>query len=272
MNISEFSIPAARGPFTALRSGNPNGEKLLCLHGWLDNAASFLPLMPHLQQFDVVALDLAGHGGSAHRHPSYDYAFVDWLHDVLDVLDSLGWQRAHLLGHSMGGAIASVLASAAPERVLKLCLIEALGPVAGVAHEAGLRLRQAVATKRSVRAERQAKVIADIETAIDAARLIVQRNLREVEGGYIWRSDARLRLPTHVRTDEQFIRSWLSMIEAPTFCIAAENHPQYFSRELQDARMTVMKNAKLIRFDGSHHLHMEIAGQVAPAITEFLAA
>ena len=48
--MQEISINTARGKMTALQSGNPDGEKILCLHGWLDNAASFVPLMPLLDK------------------------------------------------------------------------------------------------------------------------------------------------------------------------------------------------------------------------------
>ena len=117
--MQEISLDTARGTITALQSGNLDGEKILCLHGWLDNAASFIPLMPSLENYHVVALDMPGHGGSQHRLPGYDYVFVDWIHDVLDAMDSLGWQKAHLLGHSMGGAIATIVAASAPERIDK---------------------------------------------------------------------------------------------------------------------------------------------------------
>ena len=52
---------------------------------------------------------------------------------VLDALDALQWPSANLLGHSMGGAIASMVAAAVPQRVTRLALIEALGPVSGKA-------------------------------------------------------------------------------------------------------------------------------------------
>ncbi len=111
--MQEIRLDVARGALAALRGGSPGGPRLLCLHGWLDNAASFLPLAPFLQDFDLVSLDLPGHGGSAHRPPGCDYVFVDWIHDVLDALDALGWERARLLGHSRGGAIARLVAAAA---------------------------------------------------------------------------------------------------------------------------------------------------------------
>jgi pimeloyl-ACP methyl ester carboxylesterase len=277
----EISLATARGSLTALRSGNADGPKLLALHGWLDNAASFTPLSPLLSEFDVVALDLPGHGGSAHRLPGYDYVFVDWIHDVLDALDALGWPRAHLLGHSMGGAIATLVAASAPERVDKLVLIEALGPISGIAEEAGTRLRHAVTARRALDGNKVARVIADLESAVDArlavskmtrdaARLIVARNLRPVAGGFAWRSDPRLTLPTHVRTDESFIRSWIRAIQAPTLVLAADPPPPYFSAPQRDARIAELVDGRAEVIAGGHHLHMEQAATVAAALRPFL--
>ena len=280
--MQEISLSTARGTVTALQSGNPDGEKILCLHGWLDNAASFTPLMPLLEKYHVVALDMPGHGGSQHRMAGYVYVFVDWIHDVLDVLDSLDWQQAHLLGHSMGGAIATIVAASAPERTNKLLLIEALGPISGIAEEAGQRLRQAVAARRYLANDKAARIIPDLETAVnarlaaskmtrDAARLIVQRNLQEVNGGYVWRSDPRMMLPTHVRTDESFIRSWIRAIEAQTLVIAADPAPLYFTPEQRSARLAQLKHGQLEVIPGGHHLHMEKADEVAKIILDFLA-
>ena len=280
---SEISLPTARGTLTALRSGNPDGPCLLALHGWLDNAASFIPLQPELAGFNLVALDLPGHGGSAHRLPGYDYVFVDWIHDVLDVLDALGWQQAHLLGHSMGGAIASMVAAAAPDRVLRLALIEALGPISGQANEAGGRLRMAVKARRALDGSKTPRVIPSLDAAvaarlavsqmdIDAATLIVQRNLRAVAGGFAWRSDPRLTLPGHIRTGEDFIRDWIRAIEAATLVLAADPAPVYFTAQARDARIAELKDGRCQVIAGGHHLHMEQAPLVGGVLREFLLA
>jgi pimeloyl-ACP methyl ester carboxylesterase len=283
VRFEEIRLETARGVIAGLRHGNPDGRRVLALHGWLDNAASFLPLMPHLSGFDVVALDLPGHGASAHRLPGYDYVFVDWIHDVLDALDALGWPRARLLGHSMGGAIASVVAAAAPERVERLAAIEALGPLSGVASEAGVRLRQAVTARRALDPSRQPRVIADIESAVDArlaasamtreaARLIVERNLRPVDGGFAWRSDPRLTLPTHVRTHEDFVLAWIEAIQAPTLVIAADPSPPYFTPTTLASRLARLSDGRVEVIAGGHHLHMEQPARVAEPLRAFLGA
>ncbi len=280
--IREISLNTARGVVTALQFGNLEGEKILCLHGWLDNAASFMPLMPMLENYNVVAIDMAGHGGSQHRMAGYDYVFVDWIHDVLDVLDCLDWQQAHLLGHSMGGAIATIVAASAPERINKLLLIEALGPIAGKAEEAGERLQHAVAARRYLVSDKAPRIIPDLETAVsarlaasqmtrDAARLIVQRNLQAVPGGFVWRSDPRMMLPTHVRTGEDFVRSWIRAIEAPTLVIAADPAPIYFTAEQRAGRLAELKNGRIEVITGGHHLHMEQPDIIGKIIQDFLA-
>ena len=282
MPLREIRLGTARGELAALRGGTPDGPKLLCLHGWLDNAASFLPLAAHLREFDLVALDLPGHGASEHRAPGYDYAFVDWVHDVLDALDALGWERADWLGHSMGGAIASAVAAAAPARVRRLALVEALGPVAGEPAAAGKRLRDAVAARRAL-AVKSPRVIPDLDTAVaarlaasrmtpEAARLIVERNLRPVEGGYAWRSDPRLTLPTHLRLAEETVQSLLRAIEAPVLVVAADPSPPYFTPEVRAARLACLAEGRLEVMDGGHHLHMEQPARVAAPLRGFLLA
>jgi pimeloyl-ACP methyl ester carboxylesterase len=181
----------------------------------------------------------------------------------------------------MGGVIATMVAASLPERVERLVLIEALGPIAGKADEAAAQLRRAVIARRAVDANKPARVIADIETAVtarqavsdmsrDAARLIVSRNLRPVAGGYAWRSDPRLTLPSHVRTDESFIRNWVGAIEAPTLVIAADPAPPYFTPSARDARAAELRDGRVEVLVGGHHLHMEQAALVASVVRPFL--
>jgi pimeloyl-ACP methyl ester carboxylesterase len=279
--VQEIRLDTGRGTLGALRFGTPGAPKLLCLHGWLDNAASYLPLLPYLADFEVVALDLPGHAGSDHRAPGYDYMLVDWIHDVLDAMDSLEWSRACLLGHSMGGAIATMVAVAAPERIERLALIEALGPLNGDPAEAGTRLRKAVAARRALKPGRPAKLIPDIEQAVDArlavsqmtreaARLIVTRNLRAVDGGYAWRSDPRLTLPSHLRVEEASILAWLRALDVPTFVLCAVPFPPYFTPQVRDARVAQVRDCELALLEGGHHLHMEQPEAVAALLRPFL--
>ena len=100
---------------------------VLFLHGfggdldnWLFNLDAVAAAAP------VIALDLPAHGQSAVRLPGSG-ALADLAGFVLHFLDAIGVERVHVVGHSMGGAIASQMALAAPQRVASLVLIASAG-------------------------------------------------------------------------------------------------------------------------------------------------
>lgn len=278
--IRELCLHTPLGKLTGLRAGREGAPRVLALHGWLDNAASFAPMLPHLQDFDVAALDLPGHGHSFHRPPGASYGLPEYLDDLLNALDALGWARCHVLGHSLGGAISSLLACAAPERVERLALIEALGPLAGAPGSAAERLRQALRDRRAI-AAKQLRVFPDIATAMrarmhannlsePAARLLVERGIAPVEGGFVWRTDPRLTTTTALRADEGTVREWIAGIAAPTLVIAAAQAPPYFDAVLRAARVACLRDGRSLVLPGAHHLHMETPEPVAEAVRGFL--
>lgn len=266
--MRDIVLDSARGRFAALRDGTAAGPKLLAMHGWLDNAASFRPMAPSLAHYDLVALDLPGHGRSFHYPADAEYSLFSTILDILAAADALGWERFAVLGHSMGGAIASLLAAAAPERVERLFLIEALGPLAAPEDSTAARLRDAVSQRRALDGKRkrvfpdpEVAVLARMQTNITAldeasSRLIVERGIRAVEGGYEWSSDVRLTLPTAVRMTEAQVRDCLSAIRCPTTLLVAEPTPPYFPPGLREDRVACVADIRCVSMPGSHHLHM----------------
>lgn len=266
--MREIFIDSARGRFAALRNDRTHAPKLLAMHGWLDNAASFRPMTPWLAHYDLVALDMPGHGRSFHYPDDAEYSMFSTILDLLAAADALGWPRFAVLGHSMGGAIASMLAAAAPERIERLFLIEALGPLAAPEDTTASRLRDSVTQRRALDGKRkrvfsdpQVAVQARMQTSITAldegsSRLLVERGIRAVEGGYEWSSDARLTLPTAVRMSETQIRDCLRAIACPTTLLVADPPPPYFTPALRDARVACVRDIRCVSMPGSHHLHM----------------
>jgi len=95
-------------------------------------------------------------------------------------------------------------------------------------------------------------------TALDegSSRLLVERGIRAVEGGYEWSSDARLTLPTAVRMSEIQIRDCLRAIACPTTLLVADPPPPYFTPALRDERVACVRDIRCVSMPGSHHLHM----------------
>ncbi|WP_448131033.1 alpha/beta fold hydrolase [Stenotrophomonas rhizophila] len=281
MTLTSFSLPVAGTTVAGLRSPGTGGQRVLALHGWLDNAASFVPLAAQLPGLELVAIDLPGHGHSAHLPPGTQYNTPGAICHVLDVADALGWDRFVLLGHSMGAGIASLAAAAAPERVERLIAIEALGGLRGPENETAQRLREHVRAARAL-PTRRLRVFPDLSAPIRArmmtnqlsepcARLLVERGVKPVDGGYSWCSDQRLMLPTAMRLSEAQIDDLLAAIECPTQVIYATPAQAYYPEPLRSERISLLRDGRLAVFPGTHHLHMEHPQVVAQVIRTFLA-
>jgi pimeloyl-ACP methyl ester carboxylesterase len=97
------------------------GPALVLIHGLGASTFTFQRVLPELaRRFRVVALDLKGFGFS--DRPDGDYTLAAQADLIRQLMDRLGIERASVLGHSMGGAVAMRLALAYPERVERLIL------------------------------------------------------------------------------------------------------------------------------------------------------
>jgi pimeloyl-ACP methyl ester carboxylesterase len=285
--MQEFVLDTPLGRIAGLRAGAPGAPKVLALHGWLDNAASFVPLTRCLDGLDLVAPDLPGHGRSAHLAPGADYSFAGAVHTVLDIADALGWDRFALLGHSMGAGIGSLVAAACPQRIERFVAIEALGALAEDAERTVVRLRDAVAATRALPGKRL-RVFPDVASAAQArmrandlseaaARLLVERGLVPAPAdasseGYVWSSDPRLTLPTMLRTTEAQVRNLVAGIGCPTRVIYADPAQPYLPDPLRRERAALLPRGDMRILAGGHHLHMEDPAAVAAAIGDFFTA
>jgi len=102
------------------------GDVVLLVHGYGGDRNSWLFLHePLAERHRVYALDLPGHGTSS---KDVGDGSVGLLADaVLGVLDAVAVERAHLVGHSLGGAVAAAATARHPERVRSLTLIAPAG-------------------------------------------------------------------------------------------------------------------------------------------------
>ena len=264
--------------------GPEDGVPVIALHGWLDNANSFARLAPKLKGLRIIALDMAGHGHSGHRPHGAGYALWDYAHDVLQVAEQLGWKRFGLLGHSMGAGIASLIAAACPQRIERLLAIEALGALAETPERTVARMREALIAHRNLK-DKKLRVFPDIDSAVRtrqyaslvpgsgldeaSVRLLVERGLREVEGGYEWSSDPRLTLPTMTRMTEPQIENLVAGIECPVRAIFADPAQPYLPDALRRHRVALLPQGELIVIAGGHHLHMQQVDEAAAAIGGF---
>jgi len=113
-------------PIRSLAMGEGEGPPIVLIHGFGGDLNNWLFTQGALaEKHRVYAIDLPGHGGST--KDVGDGGIGTMARTLLGFLDAVGAERAHLVGHSMGGAIALAAAQSNPDRVASLTLIASGG-------------------------------------------------------------------------------------------------------------------------------------------------
>ncbi len=259
--------------------GDNSLPPLLALHGWLDNAASFERLAPLLCTHQIVALDLTGHGRSSWRSEDATYQIWDDLPEIFGVLEQLGWKNFDLMGHSRGAIISAIIASAAPDRVNHLVLLDAVLPHAIPEEDFPKQMARFLRDKPR-RLNRESRVYATVEDAVaartksglsmEAAKTLAQRGLAQHPDGHRWAADPRLFGASAVKLTEGQNRAILESLTMPTLFLQAENGLGQSSNMLQRTEELV-GNIQSELVPGGHHFHMEgDVAAIAERITRFL--
>lgn len=277
--MTELNIKIPGFTIAAKTWGKPENPPILALHGWLDNANSFAPLAPYLENdFYLIAIDFPGHGLSSHLPEGCYYHFFDGIFTLLELIKALQLEKIHVLGHSMGACIASLLAGVAPKQILSLYLIEALGPFSAPSESAAKQLSDYAhflihkhhkkskgynAFEHAVLARAQKGYV-----SLDIAQRLCERGLFEQDGRFYWRHDTRLMTPTPLRMTEEQVLSCLRGIEAKTHLLIAENGFS-FDEAIMRNRIKSVKNIVLEQIHGGHHIHMEDPKEVGKLLIQF---
>lgn len=136
-------------------------HKILCLHGWLDNSATFHLMAPYLSsQLDVeiIALDFPGHGHSSHKSSNGPTQLLsEYVLYVAEALTSLKWldnkkindsgTKISIIGHSMGAGVTTMFAAVYPEIVERIVLLDGLAPIAKSSSSVSRNIRNAIETR-----------------------------------------------------------------------------------------------------------------------------
>ena len=261
------------GFYASSKEERKDAPVLVALHGWLDNCASFFPLLPFLtKHFQVYCLDLIGHGFSDHLPKSSSYHMLGYGQQMIEFLKIFP-EPVHLLGHSLGGGVAMVICGTIPSKIASLMLIESVGPFSYDPKETLSRFRNYV-SRYSQKLGTQTRVYETIEDAVKVrtaqsklelsySELICKRGMKKIPMGYTWNSDPRLFLPAPCSLSEEEMGVFVENISCPVGLIKGSNG---FNFEKYADRMTRIKNLKQATVPGGHHVHMEQPKEVAQVL------
>lgn len=258
---------------------------ILMLHGWLDNSLTFAHLAPELPRGrDVYAVDLAGHGHSGHRAEGQSYLLMDYVADLAELIeryfDHAPDHKVDLIGHSLGGIVCVLYAAAFPEHVRNLVMIDSIGPISRPPEDTIPQLRRAI--RKRMTGSGKSVVYSDPQTAAkaregglsplspEAAMTLIPRNMKAVDGGFVWRTDPRLRHPSMMMLEESQVLASLRKVRTRTLFIRAE-HGLLSSRKGWEPRLDAIPRMETVTVPGGHHCHFD--GDIEPvsqAIREFI--
>ena len=127
--ITSKMIDTARLKTHVLFSGPEDGTPVLLIHGNASSATYWEETMLRLPKgFRGIAPDLRGYGDTEDKLIDATRGAGDWVDDLLALLDALKIEKAHVVGHSMGGAITFALVAAASEKLLSATLVDPSSP------------------------------------------------------------------------------------------------------------------------------------------------
>jgi pimeloyl-ACP methyl ester carboxylesterase len=270
--------------------GPDTGRPLLVLHGFLEQGAAWEAFAAALGT-RVVAPDHRGHGRSDHAPPGAFYAFWDYVSDVDALAQHL--VDAHggpidLLGHSMGGTIASLFAGTRPGLVRRVVLVEGLGPpdMTEVAVESSrLALdhrrhppRQPTFPDVAAAADRMRRFNPKLtpEVATRLAKRLVRpvvpndpQAREDTPGRLTWRWDARHRMRSARPFSAEVHRRYLASITVPTLLV--DGADSLFRIQDADARIAAFPDARSHTIAGAGHLiHHDAPEALASAVRAHL--
>jgi pimeloyl-ACP methyl ester carboxylesterase len=267
--------------------GNESKPPLLLIHGGRDHARSWDWVARSLRdEWHVIAPDLRGHGDSAWTFGGH-YTVQEFVLDVAQLLLTLDLFPVTVIGHSLGGTVATQYAAIYPENVRKLVSIEGLGPPPSMLEG---RLSKPIWERtdewiRQVRefSSRQPRRYPSIGAAADrmiaensflsleqARHLTIHGVARNEDGTYSWKFDNYVRVFFPQRYDMNEMRKMWGRITCPTLLVRGMQ--SWAGDPEKDGRMSAFQNARSIGIeDAEHWVHHDQLDEFLRVVREFLA-
>lgn len=238
-------------------------EPVIVLHDWMSTHHSFDDVKPYLtaDKFTYAFPDHRGYGMS--RGLKGEHTVEEATRDVLDLADKLGWERFHLVGHSMSGMIAQRLSLDAPERLKSLALITPVTAAGMPLDDAGKQLFNGAITDDALW-----KTVANAVTGERLSARFYDRKLEQHRANV--EPDAFADF-LHMWTTTNFSAD-MKALKTPTLVIAGKHDFPAFSAENYKISIgTWYENIRVEVFENAGHYPMsETPPYFARIVEDFL--
>lgn len=288
LSVLDFGIPQGMSAETC--------QSVLLLHGMRDHALGMLSIIRDLsERYRVVSFDLRGHGKSENNGV---YPMIQFVADARAVVQQFGLDKPIVIGHSLGGHIASRYAAAYSDDVDKLVLLDGMGPPGGMTTSdvESNRLRMLMSLDICAAAGRPSRSMVDLDEAISRLRRNnpkLQPDMLEIianegvephpKGGLQWNFDPAVQMiwSTFSTLDTEQL---CGLIACPTLIVTGENSLDYWG-QMNDSylgqqafyeselrrRLSLFPNAQgAVIPDAGHMLHYDQPEAVNQVLRKFL--
>ncbi len=261
-------------------ASNDGRATCLLLHGFMDAAATFDLVAPALAAAGVrvVAPDLRGFGDSDRVTGGGYYHFPDYVADIDAVVrEHVDRGELYVVGHSMGGTIATLFTGTRPERVAKLAILEGLGPPDNEAEMAPLRMRKWVedllappAPTAMTEEEAMRRLVAGhprVPREILASRLPLLAALG-ADGKYAWRFNPLHRTTSPMPFFAKVYAAFAARVSCPVLYVSGGALGYRVPDEA--ARLAAFADARHVDLDGAGHMmHWTAPDALSRALVDF---
>ncbi len=289
-------VDSAAATLSVLTLGDRRNPPLVIVHGIRDVAASLLVIaQPLAEKWFVVLPDLRGHGDSDN---SNHYSIWQFVYDLYRVIEALDLATPVIVGHSLGGQIASQHAALFPEQVRALVIVEGLGPpLRSHPLDTDARLmQQREQLLRTMQLPEHSRPLPSVEFAAERLRANNPRLGREralwladhgtgiaADGKRYWKFDQRVG-QIWLSTDPELNRARWRAIQCATLIVTADLAHEYWNAQMtipgwsgrftdEDfaERLECFRNATHVRIaNAGHMVHFDAPEELVEAIEGFL--
>ena len=259
----------------------PSRGLVFILHGWLDQSAAWDPVAQELkdQNYHVIVPDHRGHGKSEHVPKSTHYHFPDYVADILALHRHFNDVPIHLIGHSMGGTIASIYSALFPQKVHSLTLIEGLGPAQESPIQAKERYKKHLIQRTQPHphrhfahpkeaAERYIQRFPKI--SLTRAKYLSSRILESTPQGWRWRYDPCHKDKAAISFSLERHLHILSCIQCPTFLINGSDSPYKNWIDIAPRKAALKNICGDYLLASGHSPHMENTRELCALLVKIL--
>ncbi|XP_059484876.1 probable serine hydrolase isoform X3 [Neocloeon triangulifer] len=288
----EVRIPVPWGHIAGKWWGPRSRQPILAIHGWMDNANTFDPLIGLLpSDLSFLAIDLPGHGLSSRYPAGMVYHSTEDIVVLRRIVKHFDWRdKLVLMGHSLGSIYSFTYSSAFPNEVEKYIGFDNIKPT-NINNDKFIK-ETGGAIDRFLRfianpdfspeypwdniVERQRKGSSESLT-IESTKLLLQRGAYKSltkEGHFGFRRDIRQMVSLLSTLPYEHIQEMARRISCEVLSIKFKQAPYYEDPKYCNGILEIIRNnAKRLEYhevDGSHHGHLNNPENVAPIVKNFL--